>query len=80
MTSLPIKEEFIVKKSMEYFNDPEPCFIHRGAVFTRILAELDEYFLCISKEGDVEISWSSFPEMFKAMLDLEPGVYGVHIR
>ena len=31
MTDLPLKEEIILSKSDEFFNDPNPCFIHRSA-------------------------------------------------
>lgn len=33
-------DELIVRKSVEYFSDPEPCMIHRSAVASRLLAEL----------------------------------------
>lgn len=42
MTDLPLKEEVILGKSDEFFNDPNPCFIHRSAVRVRLLAELEE--------------------------------------
>ena len=35
-TELPLAEEF--------FNDKEPCAIHRGAVHLRLLAELEQLF------------------------------------
>lgn len=40
---LPIKEKVILEKSVEFFNDPEPCFIHRSAVTARLLSEISEY-------------------------------------
>ena len=42
LTDLPLKEEIILEKSEEFFNDPNPCFIHRSAVRVRLLAELEE--------------------------------------
>ena len=30
-TELPLAEEIILEKSIEFFNDKEPCAIHRGA-------------------------------------------------
>ena len=42
MTDLPLKEEIILSKSDEFFNDPNPCFIHRSAVRVRLIAELEE--------------------------------------
>ena len=43
---LPLTEEVILKKSIEFFNDREPCAIHRGAVHMRLLAELEQLFSC----------------------------------
>ncbi|MDR3122046.1 MAG: hypothetical protein LBU58_12050, partial [Clostridiales bacterium] len=34
ISALTLTEELIVKKSIEFFSDGEPCFIHRGAVAT----------------------------------------------
>ena len=39
---VPFDEEIIIKKSIEFFNDKEPCAIHRGAVHMRLLAELED--------------------------------------
>ena len=41
---IPIGEEFMLSKSMELFGDPEPCSIHRGAVRTELLRELNRLF------------------------------------
>ena len=41
---IPFAEEIIIKKSIEFFNDNEPCAIHRGAVHMRLLAELEQLF------------------------------------
>jgi len=42
LMDLPIKEEWVIKKSIEFFNDPAPCYIHRGAVTVRLLNEIWE--------------------------------------
>lgn len=41
---LPLTEEIILEKSIEFFNDREPCAIHRSAVHMRLLAELEQLF------------------------------------
>lgn len=41
---LPLTEKVILEKSIEFFNDKEPCAIHRGAVHMRLLAELEQLF------------------------------------
>lgn len=37
---LPIREEVILRKSIQFFNDPEPCHIHRSAVRSRLTEEI----------------------------------------
>lgn len=41
--SLPIKESVIISKSIEFFNDSNPCYIHRGAVTVRLLSEIEDF-------------------------------------
>jgi hypothetical protein len=38
---LPVNEDVVIQKSIEFFNDPEPCYIHRGAVLNRLYAEIE---------------------------------------
>ena len=38
---LPFKESSILEKSIEYYDDPEPCYIHRNAVRIRLIAEFE---------------------------------------
>ena len=42
LKDVPLKEEIILKKSVEFFDDPEPCHIHRSAVRVRLISELLE--------------------------------------
>ncbi|MDR1636568.1 MAG: hypothetical protein LBR93_04450 [Treponema sp.] len=41
LQGLRFPEKLIIRKSMEFFRDPEPCFIHRSAVVSRLAAEID---------------------------------------
>ena len=41
-SNLPFPEEVILQKCLHYFNDPEPCYIHRGAVIMRMAAEIQQ--------------------------------------
>lgn len=38
-----LPEKAVLSLSVEYFNDPEPCAIHRGAVHKRAMLELMEH-------------------------------------
>lgn len=40
--ALPLCEPVIIQKSIQFFDDPEPCYIHRDAVRIRMLAELEQ--------------------------------------
>lgn len=49
---LPLKEDVVIAKSIEFFCDAEPCYIHRGAVMTRLYAEI-EASACKASTGNV---------------------------
>ncbi len=40
LAGLVLPEAVVLSLSVKFFDDPEPCYIHRGAVLTRALAEL----------------------------------------
>jgi len=44
LLNIPIKEDHIVKKSIEVFGDDEPCIIHQSFVIKEILTNLLELF------------------------------------
>jgi len=58
LEDLPLKDEWIIKKSVEFFNDPEPCFIHRSAVAVRLLHEIRE---SAAGGGAAESEYADFP-------------------
>lgn len=39
LNSLPLNEEKIIEKSIELFNDAEPCIIHRSFAIKKMLFE-----------------------------------------
>lgn len=45
LPEIPLREELILKTSTHFFNDPNPCYIHRGAVRIRLTAELESSLL-----------------------------------
>jgi hypothetical protein len=50
LQNLRFSEKLIIKKSIQFFHDPEPCFIHRSAVASRLFAELD---LLLKEQPDI---------------------------
>ena len=45
LKDIPLKDSVIIQKSIYFFDDPEPCYIHRGAVRVRLTHELHEELL-----------------------------------
>lgn len=79
LTSLPLREEYIINKSIELFNDCEPCIIHRTFVMKKIFIEIDEYFDGIIREGKNEVLSEFIPESIFGVLDLKGQVRKVII-
>lgn len=42
LSELPIREDVILSKSIHFFDDPEPCHIHRSAVRLRLTEEIQQ--------------------------------------
>lgn len=76
---LPLREESIIAKSIEFFNNPEPCMIHRSAVINRICMELMEYFENVSKSNH-QLSWDEIPVSFRQLFDFKEKVEKLVIK
>ncbi|HZJ57702.1 MAG TPA: hypothetical protein VFD89_05610 [Clostridia bacterium] len=70
LLELPLRNEFIIGRSIEYFNDPEPCMIHRSAVIKRIYMELFDYLGGIYTSREVEMLWDILPQKFRKAIDI----------
>lgn len=42
LQTLELPEQLILSLSKEFYNDPNPCEIHRSAVMTRVFMEFEE--------------------------------------
>ena len=62
LKDLPIKEEVIIEKSIFYFDDPEPCYIHRNAVKVRLSEELHRELQQSdgNTPGPLLLAWADF--------------------
>jgi hypothetical protein len=78
--SLPLQEEFVIKKSVEFFNDDSPCFIHRSAVMKRIYVELEEYLEKGAHSGRNEWSVMELPDLFREVLQKWTGIDKIEYR
>jgi hypothetical protein len=80
LTSLPLKEEFVINKSIELFNDCEPCIIHRTFVMKKMFLEIDEYLDKILKEGRNEIQSEHIPDNILQVLDINGQAQKIRIN
>lgn len=67
LIEIPLKEETIIQKSIQFFDDPEPCYIHRGAVVTRLADEMAQ----ACEESGGKLSGETLPEKFIQYLTFE---------
>lgn len=71
ISSIPLNEECVIKKSIEFFDDPSPCMIHRSAVMLRLYMEVLEYLEEHSDKQTRSILWNDIPEQLRNYLDME---------
>ena len=71
LTSVPLREDAVLRLSMEFFSDPEPCMIHRSAVMSRMYIELLEYFLHGMDNSKPTHAISELPERLASFIDLK---------
>jgi hypothetical protein len=77
LTSVPLREDAVLRLSEEFFGDPEPCMIHRSAVMNRMYMELSEYFLNNMNCEKSTFSQAVLPERLVSFIDV--GGYGMII-
>lgn len=74
ITDFKIDEELIIEKSIEFFNDKTPCFIHRSAVINRLIMELEDFFESDSRTNTLNWDWEQLPEYIRMILKTGDGV------
>jgi hypothetical protein len=74
LNELRFSEKLIIAKSVFFFNDPEPCFIHRSAVAARLFGELN---LLLEKQS--ELSLAGLGESCSGYFDEYPGAETIRV-
>jgi hypothetical protein len=81
LTAIPLRDEVIIARSIEFFDDPEPCMIHRSAVMNRIYTEMEDYFEeLLQQDTQVEMPWHDVPDKFRKAIHCESRIIRIHIR
>lgn len=71
LTSLPIKKEYIINRSIELFSDSDPCIIHSSYIKKMIYFEINDYFDMLLKNGNNEISREHIADSIMNLLDIK---------
>lgn len=71
VTSLPLKEECIINRSITLFNDSEPCIIHRTFVMKKMFLEIDDFLNGMIAEGKKEIPADCLPSELIKVIEIE---------
>lgn len=65
--SLPLRREAVIAKSIEFFQDPNPCLIHEGAVKVRMLSELEAFL----KGREEPVPLKQLPDALRTYLETD---------
>ncbi len=70
LINIPLKESVVLEKSVEFFDDPEPCHIHRRVVRTRLTDEIQAELEAAPDErpGPLLLSYADFPGIDRCVL------------
>jgi hypothetical protein len=63
-----LSESLIIMKSMEFFSDPSPCFIHRSAVMNRLYMEIEEFIKKEMRNGRTRWKRNQFSPIVRLIL------------
>jgi hypothetical protein len=74
LNELRFSEKLIIAKSVHFFNDPEPCFIHRSAVAARLFGELN-----LLLENKSKVSLADVSESCSGYFDEYPGAETIRV-
>lgn len=77
---MPIKETIVIEKSKQFFNDPEPCMIHRSAVMKRLYMEVYDFLVKIMDDENAEISWNRLPQYLRDYMDVKGEIIKISLK
>ncbi|EPR09417.1 hypothetical protein [Ruminiclostridium papyrosolvens] len=79
LNSLPFKDEIIIEKSIELFNDREPCIIHRSYIMKKLMLEINEYFNEVLPLGKGQIVLEEIPKNIRELLNISNEVVKIQL-
>ena len=79
ITELPLREEYIISKSIERFNESEPCIIYRTSIAKKFYIQLFEKLGDFRELNITSILCSDVNEFFDS-IDLDTSGANVRIK
>ncbi len=66
---IPLRDDVVIAKSIEFFDDPTPCYIHKGAVMARLYGEIA---LALPEGGNAAsaLEFDALPAHIQAYMDV----------
>jgi hypothetical protein len=78
---LSFPDRLIIEKSIEFFDDDEPCYIHRSAVAARLQFELETMIRNFRDRDKKEnIPVESLPQKYRGYFEFYPGVKVIRLK
>jgi len=68
LSNLTLRDSIIIEKSIEFFNDANPCYLHRSAVTHRLLLEIEAAFITLSHHEDSIFLWIELPANLRYLI------------
>ena len=75
LTGMAVSDELVIALSVEFFNDPTPCEIHRSAVLARVFLSIEDAFPAGTSvaidtlEPDIRRFFSAYPNVRNVLLE-----------
>lgn len=70
LEEIPLEEEEVLAGSVRFFDDPDPCYIHRGAVRARFTAEMEEALKADPDDLSLIRKYTGCADLTRAVLSL----------
>lgn len=73
INELPIINEQVIAGSIEFYDDPEPCMIHRSAVISRYYIQIEAWLNEIDYQSNNPLDIIDIPHDIVKLIDLNKG-------
>ncbi|AEY65182.1 hypothetical protein [Clostridium sp. BNL1100] len=80
LNSLPLNDIKIIEKSVELFNDREPCIIHKSFVIKKLMLEINEYFDEVLPLGKGQIVLEEIPKSIRGLLNISYDIVKIQLN